>query len=101
MFSPKRVEDYVEILSKKYNLPKKNVREILMFGMKNITRMIKDGEDVRIPKFGNIYFDKKIFINYLKKKEKNGETLFIRSRRAEKSTFTFGRSPGKPGSDRI
>ena len=36
-----------------------------MLGMNNIMEMIKKGEDIRIPKFGNIYFNKKAFVNYL------------------------------------
>lgn len=65
MFKKKKVKDFEKDLAKKYGLSIKQVHQILMLGMNNIMEMIKKGEDIRIPKFGNIYFNKKAFVNYL------------------------------------
>ena len=97
VFNPKKIEDYVEILADKYNLPKSNVRKILLFGMKNIIKMIQAGEDIRIPKFGNIYFDKKTFSNYNIKGKKDGKKRIINKGKSKSSSFTFSKSSRRAG----
>ena len=63
----KNVKYYSKLISKKYKIPQKIVHFVLMYFMKNVIRTIKNGNDIRIPKFGHIYFDKKALINYHKK----------------------------------
>lgn len=63
----KNVKYYSKLIAKKYNLPQKTVHFVLMYFMRNVITTIKNGNDIRIPKFGHIYFDKKALINYFKK----------------------------------
>lgn len=73
MLESKKVKSYLKELSKKHNLTQKQVNSILVYGMKNLCSMIKSGEDIRLQKFGNIYFKKQEYNNYLKGKKRNKE----------------------------
>lgn len=75
----KRARSYLKKLSKKHGISQKAVNEILIYGLKNMCSMIKEGEDIRLQKFGNIYFKKKDYNNYLKsksKRTKNGKNYY-------------------------
>ena len=71
MLSKKTTNDYVAEVAKEFGITKKAARQILMFGSKNICRMIKKGEDVQLQHFGSIYFNKKAYSMYLKKMREN------------------------------
>jgi len=62
----KNVKHYSKLIAKKYKLPQWMVHHVLMYFMRNVITVIKKGDDIRIPKFGHIYFDKKALINYFK-----------------------------------
>lgn len=65
------VKDYSRRIAKKYGYPQWMVHIVLMYFMRNVISSIKNGDDIRIPKFGHFYVDKKAFINYFKKKNVN------------------------------
>lgn len=67
MYSKKNVEKYVKRIAKEHGVTQKVARQILVYGMKNITKLIEAGEDIRLQHFGNFYFDKKAYAAYLKK----------------------------------
>jgi len=72
MLSKKTTNDYVNEVAKEFGITKKAARQILMFGMKNICRMIKKGEDIQLQHFGSIYFNKKAYSMYISKLKKSG-----------------------------
>jgi nucleoid DNA-binding protein len=70
--------DFVNFLAHKYKLPKHKAKTILVWAMKNLTEMIREGEDVQIEKFGKFEFNKEAYASYLKvkqeaKNKKNGK----------------------------
>lgn len=67
MLDKKTTKDYVNEISKEFGITKKAARTIITFGMKNICRMIKRGEDIQLQHFGSIYFNKKAYSHYLQK----------------------------------
>lgn len=67
MLSKKRIDDYAGIVAKEHGITKKKAREIITFGMKNICRMIANGQDVQLQHFGSFYFNKKAYSSYLQK----------------------------------
>lgn len=75
----RNVDYYAKKLAKKHGIPIKIMRKILMFGMKNLCWCIYSSQDVRIPKFGHIYAEKKPSVRGLlskKKREKaNGKQI--------------------------
>jgi nucleoid DNA-binding protein len=70
MIAKRNVAHYAKILAKKHGLKEKDVRKILTFGMKNVVKMIEDGEDIHLMKLGHIFFDKKAYASYLKSQKK-------------------------------
>ena len=66
MLDKKTTNSYVAEIAKEFGVTKKAARTILIFAMKNITRMVRKGEDIHLQHFGSIYFDKKSFTSYLK-----------------------------------
>lgn len=64
---PKRnVEYYSKILALKYGIKKKDAHKVLMNAFKNLARQIEKGNDVRIPHFGHLYFNKSYYAKYIK-----------------------------------
>ena len=58
---------YAKILAKRLNISESKAYKICVYGMKNIVKILEEGEDIRIPGFGHIYVDKKV---KLKNREK-------------------------------
>lgn len=75
MLNKKTTKDYVAELAKEYNLPKKTVQKLLVFGTKNMCRMIRAGEDIQLQHFGSIYFDKKAYAKYIKAIKENEQQI--------------------------
>jgi len=71
MLSKKTTNSYVNEVAKEFGITKKAARQILMFGAKNICRMIKRGEDIQLQHFGSIYFNKKAYSMYISKIKKS------------------------------
>jgi nucleoid DNA-binding protein len=70
MITKRNVAYYAKIIAKKHGLKQKDVQKLLTYGMKNVVKMIENGEDVRLMKLGHIYFDKKLYSKY-KNTDKN------------------------------
>lgn len=58
MFAKRNVGHYAKIIAKETGYPLWKVHIVLMFGWRNIIRMIERQEDVRIKRFGKLYIDK-------------------------------------------
>ena len=58
MRSKRKVLNYAKIIAKETGLPLKKVNLILVYGWRNICKMIENGEEVRIKGLGRIYFNK-------------------------------------------
>jgi|TARA_R110000868_G_scaffold407972_1_gene690013 nucleoid DNA-binding protein len=72
---PKRnVEYYSRILALKHGITKSGAKLLLMHAFKNLAKNIEAGNDIRIPHFAHIYFNKKYFARYLKKMNENKES---------------------------
>ncbi len=71
-----KCKDYVKALALKHNLSKEQVNALLVYFMSSMADEIETGNDIRIPKFAHIYFDKqykaKIIINNFKERQENG-----------------------------
>lgn len=67
MLEKKYTKNYIKKLSEKYNIPQKDVKVLMVHGLQNVCRMIFRGQDIKVPHFGNIYFDKNKFSKRLKK----------------------------------
>ena len=61
-YNKRNVTHFAKILSEKYNIPEKKVRALLHYGVRNMMKMIENGEDIYIPGFGHIYSYKKAFV---------------------------------------
>jgi nucleoid DNA-binding protein len=68
MLKKKKISSYAKEISKETGLEEKAVRQILLFGTRNMSRMIAKGEDIEIRNFGLFYFDKKAYAKYIKSK---------------------------------
>ncbi len=66
MITKRNTAHYAKILAKKHGLKEKDVRKFLVYAMKNVCRMIENGEDVHLMRLGHIFFDKKAYKNYIK-----------------------------------
>lgn len=67
MLKRKNTESFSKEIAKELKISQKAVKNILVFGMKNICRMIEKGEEIRLDHFGTFYFNKKSYGAYLKK----------------------------------
>lgn len=67
MYNKKKVDNYTKAIAKEHGITRKQAREILMYAMRNICQIMKEGEDVQLQHFGSIYFDKKAYSHYLQK----------------------------------
>lgn len=63
---PKRnVQYYSKILAVKYGISKKDATRVLLRAFKKMASQLKKGNDVRIPGFGHIYFNKEAWSDFL------------------------------------
>jgi hypothetical protein len=56
--------DYARIVSKEFDIPQRNIMKIFKIGWNNIQKFVYAGNDVKINKFGTIFFNK---INIIKR----------------------------------
>ncbi len=68
MYKAKRIRDYVPVIARKHGLTNAQVNQILLFGWRNIIRMIENKEDVRLTGIGRLWIDKPYRTNPKKKK---------------------------------
>ena len=64
-YQKRNVAYFAKILAEKHNVPEKEVRALLYYGIRNMMNMIERGEDIYIPGFGHIYSDKKAYTERL------------------------------------
>jgi nucleoid DNA-binding protein len=58
-FRKTRVDDYVKALATQHGMKETDVRRLLTWSIRNMCKMIENGEEIRIRGFGRIYFNKK------------------------------------------
>ena len=73
MQQKKKCKDYAGILAKKHGITKAQARAILVYFTSSMATEMINGNDIRIPMFAHIYFDKEYTALKIKKRQQDGK----------------------------